>query len=289
MTDLLRELEEKRSKQNIEAEKHKYARDRLNEETKRWVSKRDQLNAQVRELIEKANTHRTNRDELNKKVQEAKKERDYWNKKVNELNEEVLRLKKENMPKSGPPLGRLKRELRQLEFKQMTSVLTSEKEKELIELLSRVQTEIKEREAVLEENEEVRKAVAEAKEAKEKAEGFHRDVGEFAEKAQTEHDQMLQLYETADSLRKEADHAQEKFIETKLKADEEHRLHVEYIHQVHDYDKIISGLRQKQRKAKKLKEKTSAKREAEDIYEKFRAGEKLSTEDLMTLQKSGYL
>ena len=29
--------------------------------------------------------------------------------------------------------------------------------------------------------------------------------------------------------------------------------------------------------------------EAEDIYERFKAGEKLSTEDLMSLQKAGYL
>jgi len=33
----------------------------------------------------------------------------------------------------------------------------------------------------------------------------------------------------------------------------------------------------------------SDKDEAKDVYEKFKKGEKLSTEDLMLLQKSGYL
>ncbi len=30
-------------------------------------------------------------------------------------------------------------------------------------------------------------------------------------------------------------------------------------------------------------------KESEEIFDKFKKGEKLSTEDLMTLQKSGYL
>jgi uncharacterized coiled-coil DUF342 family protein len=33
----------------------------------------------------------------------------------------------------------------------------------------------------------------------------------------------------------------------------------------------------------------SMKRQAEIIFDRFRKGEKLSTEDLMTLQKSGYM
>jgi len=58
---------------------------------------------------------------------------------------------------------------------------------------------------------------------------------------------------------------------------------------VHDYDKIITGLRQKARKARKKKDESVAMKEAEDIFDKFKKGEKLSTEDLMVLQKSGYL
>ncbi len=67
---------------------------------------------------------------------------------------------------------------------------------------------------------------------------------------------MIQLYEKADTLRKEADEAQEKFIENKVKADDEHKKHIENIRQVHDYDKIITGLRQKARKARKKKDES---------------------------------
>ncbi|HOB37586.1 MAG TPA: phosphoserine phosphatase [Methanomassiliicoccaceae archaeon] len=289
MTELLEELEQKRHLHNLEAEKHRKIRDELNEKTREWVEKRDALNAKVRELVDQAAKHREVRDEMNAKVREAKENRDHWNKIVNELSEKVGKIKKENLPKSGPSISRLKKDLKNLEFKQMTSVLSKDKEQELIEQMASIQNQIKEREKAYESNEEVKNAVKELREAKEKAEAYHREVSEYAEKAQSAHDAMIALYEQADAVRKEADAAQEAFVANKIRADEEHKLHIENIRQVHDYDKIISGMRQKARKAKRKEDETSAKEEAEKIFDRFKAGEKLSTEDLMALQKSGYL
>ncbi|MDI3482771.1 MAG: hypothetical protein PWQ88_642 [Candidatus Methanomethylophilaceae archaeon] len=289
MTELLEELEQKRNLANNDAEKHRRLRDELNKQTKEWVTKRDSLNSQVRELVDEAAKHRDLRDELNEKVREAKDRRDEWNKKVSELNELVNKLRAEQPKDKGPSLKKLKKELNDLEFRHMTSSLSKEKEQELIELMKKLVRQIEEKEKEISEDSELGSAVAELREAREQAEFYHRQVSEYAEKAQEQHDMMINLYDQADKLRKEADAAQEKFIETKLLADEEHRKHIEMIKQVHDYDKMISGLRQKQKKAKKKKEESAVMKEAESIFDKFKAGEKLSTEDLMTLQKSGYL
>ncbi|MDW5564196.1 MAG: phosphoserine phosphatase [Methanomassiliicoccus sp.] len=289
MTELLEELEQKRQLHNVEAERHRKARDELNEKTREWVEKRDTLNGKVRELVDQAAKHREARDQLNVKVRESKEQRDKWNKLVNELNEKVTKIKKDNLPKNGPPVSKLKKELKTLEFKQMTSVLSKEKEQEIIEQMGQLQAQIKEREKAYDQNEEVKNAIKELRDAKDQAESHHRSVSESAEKAQAEHDAMIGLYEQADALRKEADSAQESFIANKVNADEEHKKHIENIRQVHDYDKIIAGMRQKARKAKKKDDEASAKEEAEKIFDKFKAGEKLSTEDLMALQKSGYL
>src|SRR5207245_519035 len=87
-----------------------------------------------------------------------------------------------------------------------------------------------------------------------------------------------------------ADRAQEEFNETKMLAEEKHRKHIEHIRQVHDYDKIIHGIWMKSRGVtEEVAEEVDAKKEAELIFERFKKGEKLSTEDLLTLQKSGYL
>jgi uncharacterized coiled-coil DUF342 family protein len=294
MTELLDDLEQKRAMNNGEAEKHKRLRDDLNDKTKEWVQKRDELNGEVRKLVDEAAKHREERDKLNVEVRAAKVARDEMNNKVNELSKKVTELKKVNQPKEGVqqiPVVKLRKDLKQLEFSYQTQswgIENRDKEKELVEKIKQLDKEIKEREKSLEQNAEVKNAIRDLREAKDAAEAEHRRVGELAERAQTEHDTMIQLYEKADTMRKEADKAQENFLENKAKADEEHRKHIENIRQVHDYDKIITGLRQKAKKAKKKKDDTSAQKEADDIFEKFRKGEKLSTEDLMALQKSSY-
>jgi len=288
-TELVGDLEEKRARHNADAEKHKRLRDELNEKTREWAEKRDDLNGQVRKIIEEANGRRENRDKLNAEVRAAKAGRDEWNRKFNDLSEKAMTLRREKMPKSGLSIRKFKAELRALEKKHMTSVLTAAKEKALMKEMSQLDAKIKEMEREIEQFSEVKQAEKDAREAKDQAESFHRNVSEMAEKAQIEHDAMLKLYEEADKLRKEADGAQEKFIESKLAADEEHREHIEHIRQVHDFDKIISGIRDKTKKARKEKDETSAKKEAEEIFDKFKSGEKLSTDDIMILQKSGYM
>ncbi len=288
-TELIPELEEKRARHNAEAERRKRLRDDLNEKTREWADNRDRLNAQVRRLIEEANGRREMRDKLNAQVREVKAQRDEWNRKYNELSDKVMDLKREKMPKSGQSIKKFKAELRALEKRHMTSVLSADKERALVEEIGALSSKIQAMEKEMEQFTEVKVAEKEAYEAKENAETFHGQVSEFAEKAQAEHDAMLKLYEEADRLRKEADDAQEKFIEAKLSADEEHREHIEHIRQVHDFDKLISGIRDKTRKARKEKDDDTAKRESEEIFDKFKSGEKLSTEDIMILQKSGYM
>lgn len=286
---MLDELQLKREKENQEAERHRRRRDELNDKTHEWVDKRDELNAQVRALVEDATQHRIKRDELNAQVKLAKEERDQYNKKVNELFDVLSDVKRKKLPRGAVPESKLRRDLKALEFRQMTSVLSAEKERALIEEMARVQVEIKKLEKTLEENEEVAKVRDELKAARDKAEAAHKRVSELAEQAQAEHDQMSALYEKSDELRRQADQAQEEFIKTKMLADEEHRKHIEHIREVHDYDKIIHGIWMKSHKVPGQVEEVDAKKQAEEIYERFRKGEKLSTEDLMTLQKSGYL
>lgn len=289
MTEMVEELEEKRSRQNAEAERHRRQRDDLNEKTRQWADRRDELNSQVRKLIDEANARRENRDKLNAEVREVKVKRDDWNGKFNDLSDKVQALRREKTPKDGISVRRIRAELRALEKTHMTSVLTPEKERSLVEQMSHLSGKLQAMEKEIEQFAEVRAAEKEARDAKDQAEQFHKLVAELAEKAQAEHDVMLGLYDEADALRKEADEAQEKFIEAKLAADEEHREHIEHIRQVHDFDKLITGIRDKSRRAKREKDDSVAKKESEEIFDRFKRGEKLSTEDLMVLQKSGYL
>ena len=289
MTDVLKELEQRRDKLNSKAEKFRRSRDGLNHETKKWAEIRDQHNSEVKKRVEKANGHRQTRDELNQKVREAKVKREELNRRYNKLSEELTRLKKEKLPNEGDKLSKLRSEIRRLEHKQMTSVLTSEKERELIDAIAKLQATIRKHEQAFEENVEVQTALKDVKVAKDEAETQHRLVSTCAEQAQKEHDDMVALYAESDAIRKEADEAQSRFLESKRTADHEHRWHIAYIRQVHDFDRIITSLRQKVKAEQSARSQTQAKKEATDIFKKFKGGEKLSTEDLMSLQKAGYI
>jgi uncharacterized coiled-coil DUF342 family protein len=294
--ELVEELNEKRERHNAEAEKHRHHRDRLNEQTREWVHKRDDLNAEARTLVDEANSHKAKRNDLNQEVRDIKVQRDIWNKKVNEAAEALAKKKREKEPMKGPPIRVLKKKLKELETKQQTQVLKPAEEKELIDQMRALNAEIKEKEKELEGDDEVKKLLAEATEAREKAEYYHAKVEELAVQSQKEHDTMMELYDKSDAIRKEADKAQENFIKCKVQADEEHQLHIEMIKQVHDYDKMLSGIRHRDSGTMvdmdvnaPVFERKSDKDEAKEIYERFKRGEKLSTSDLMLLQNSGYL
>lgn len=286
---IIRELENKRNRLNKVAEEHRRKRDKYNSNTKLWAENRTTRNERARTCLKDANDHKKKRDDINKDVQGAKKEREVLNNEYNKMAEKVNTVKRSKLPNKGVPLNKLKQEMKRLEFKQMTSVLQPDKERELIDSLGHIQEQIKKRETELEMNKEIRDAIQDAMKAKDRAELVHKRVSELAEFAQTEHDLMVKLYEEANSCRKEADDAQDKFIQNKEIADREHNNHIFYIRQVHEYDKILNGMKRKYRRAKREKSETLAKQKAEEIYERFKNGEKLSTEDLMCLQKAGYL
>lgn len=288
MEDMTQDFEKKRNKLNKVVEEHKRKRDALNEETKRHVDERNRYNRKVKKIIEDATKHKDTRDNLNEQVQKSKELRDFLNNRAMEFSEKVLQLKRSQTPKRGPSLERLKKELRKMEFKQMTTVFTAEKEREFIDKLRELEKGIKEREAI-EMTDEIREAIREATDARNKAEEQHLGLSRLADEAQKEHDNMTQLFREADVLRKKADDAQERLIATKLKADEEHRKCIDYVEQIRDFDKLISGLRQKEYAAHKMKSESAMIQEAEKIFERLKRGEKLSTEDLMTLQRAGLL
>jgi uncharacterized coiled-coil DUF342 family protein len=158
----------------------------------------------------------------------------------------------------------------------------------MIAAITRLNMQIEGQEKKMEENREIRTALTEAKEAKEAAEQQHRLVSDLARQAQTSHDTMIELYETADDLRKKADDCQRRFIENKQMADAEHKAHIEMIRKVHDYDKFISGLRRRDRRVRKDRQEKAQKKVAEDMMDRFKKGEKLSTEDLLSLQTERY-
>lgn len=287
---LVTDLQDKREKLNQQAHRERDVRDRLNDGTKRHAQRRDELNAQVRGLVERANAHKAKRDATNAKVREAKAARDELNREAHAKAEILQNLRRERgqTGNEGVPLPKLRAEIKHLEYQQQTTALTPQKERALIELIGAKVKELKEREGATQETGELKTAYDEMKAAKAKAEEQHVIVTQLANEAQSEHDAMVKLFGEADVLRKQADAAQADFVKNKVEADRVHRDYIEAVMSLRDIDKIVGQLRGVTGERGHAPS-AEARAEAEDIFEKFRKGEKLSTEDLIALQKGGRL
>ena len=146
--------------------------------------------------------------------------------------------------------------------------------------------QVKEQEAELEQNKEMRTKVASARDLRKMASDLHAKVTEIAELAQKHHDLMVESYRKADKSREAADASHRSFVEAQESADSEHKFFISCQKELRDYDKVISGLRKKTKKVKVTKEQKAVRKEAEHLFKNFRAGEKLTTDDILLLQRS---
>lgn len=263
-------------------------RDRLNDEARAHAEERDVYNAKVRELVNEANEHKKRRDELNERVRSQKTVRDEANAAADEAHKAADTLRRERNPDGGEEVNipKLKKEARALEYQQMTQVMKKEKEQALIERLQQIGRLIKQKDKALKADPELKDKLDRAEALKEKAEKEHSKVGELAEKAQGEHDAMIKLYKESDKLRKTADKLQEKFVVSKMEADKIHKAYIEYVNQIHEIEDSMGGSGSGRMSAGDQKRAEAA---ADEVFERFKNGEKLSTDDLLTLQKAGLL
>jgi uncharacterized coiled-coil DUF342 family protein len=283
---MLNELIEKRKKILEESEQHKTRRNELNAQASKFAGDRNTLNNQTREHVEEAKKHKEERDKINVEVQDLKEQRNDLNSQANVLFENVEAFKKQHGTLKSRGIKELQKQIEYLDFKQQTEVFTVDQERELIEKIKQMKESVREQEAELEQNKEVKTKLTQAKDFRKMASDLHAKVTELAELAQNHHDQMVELYRKADQSREEADEMHKKFVEAQEAADAEHRYFIQCQKELRDYDKVISGLRKKTKKAKITKEQKAVRKEAERIFKQFRDGEKLTTDDILLLQRS---
>ncbi len=285
MTDAAEDLERKRAESNLHADDFRAKRDKLNAEARTRADERGRILDELHAKSAEAQDHRRHRDELNDQVREAKALREEWNRNLQERSDKVADLKRARTPRPGAiPVWRLRKELRELEFRHMTTALTGDQEKRLVEEMKRLEGAIRDQDQELRQDPEIDGAIAGANEARVEAEKHHAAVGQLAEDAQHEHEEMVKLYEAVDDLRRQADDVQAKLIEVKGQADEAHRAHISAIEEVRDLEKMLYAARGGRAPASWADAEPPKE---EDFLARLKKGEKVSTEDLLELQKTG--
>jgi len=289
MSESIEDLVKKKDEYQKKANELKEKRNQLHLNSKQLADERDSLSSTVREMRNKITEHKRKRDELNERVKHAKDQRNKLNKMYSETKKNVDELERERSSSLGANLNVLRKQLRTLENEQMTQPMSPQKEKKLIETISGIHAKIKEGEGVLNKDPKLKKALDEEKTIKQKAEKQHEMVEKLATRAQEEHEGMIEIIKQLDNLTKRVNVIQENIVLTKIEADAVHKEFIECVDTIHDLERKVSATQEKKRKTKKAAEATIAQKEATEIFERFKKGEKLSTEDLMALQKAGLI
>ena len=280
------QLRELRKKYHKEAEVLRIKRDELNLQSQTHASERNELNNKAKEHMDNVHLFRDRRNGLNVEVGQIRDERREVSDVVNGLKDTFLRLKRKRFSgRNLPPVSRLRKQIQELEIKQMTTPLTTDKERALVDEIGSLQNKIKEHDNLIETDTEV----LEARDNFREAENSRRELGKKMQKsrqeAQSAHHSMKDSLRTNRQTRRKADAAQRLFVKAKEKADEVHNEYIEYLRGMQEIDRMTAS---QGRTGSSVDQKASAA-SAEDLFAKFLAGEKLTTEQLMVIQKAGML
>ena len=161
---MLNDLMEKRKKTLAESEEHKNRRNELNASASKFARERNTLNNQTREFVEEAQKNKDLRDTYNQSVLDIKGQRNAFNDKANVLFEEIEAFKKEHGTLKNRGIKELQKQIEYMEYRQQTEVFTTDKERELIDKIKQMKGQVREQEAELEQNKEMRTKIAEARE-----------------------------------------------------------------------------------------------------------------------------
>ena len=265
----------RKQKDEKEAEISRIAdeREEYNRIAKEQRKIRDELNASLKENLNKAIEYRNERNEINKAVEEAKKAR-------NEANNQIKSLEWSSGKRDKV---KIENEIKKIDKIIETRVLDIKKENQLVKNandLRKQLMEIQEDESVKEEAQELRKV----------SEEEHEKVIALSEQAQAAHEEMLTYFRKTDDIRTAADDAHKKFIEARNNASAKHEEFKAVLSDIHVINKKLGSGKPRKRKSDKkpssgANKNREEKERAEEIFEKFKQGGKLSTEELLLLQK----
>lgn len=264
--------EQKEEKENLIAQIAD-EREEFNREAKEQRKIRDELNIELKENLQKAIEYRNERNEINKEVENFKKKR-------NEVNDKIRNLEWSSGKRDKI---KLEKEIEKIDKIIETRVLDIKKENQLVKNANDLRKKLNE----VKEDDKVKE---EAQELKGESEEHHQKVVELSAAAQEAHENMIKYFRKTDEIRTAADEAHKAFVEARKNASAKHEDFKMVLSEIHVINKKLGRDKPKKRKSNKQssspgQKNKEEKEKAEAIFEKFKNGKKLSTEELLLLQK----
>ena len=261
-------------------------RDDWNGKVKKYLTERNEINRQVKELISEVQNQKVIRDEANSKVKELKIVRAERSAVLKQLRGELQEKKPAGQPKIQEKKEKsrnervIRSEIDKMDMKFNHGHFEG-KERNFERQMKKLYQELKDIKANkvvnifsdLESN--IRKAAKSQEDA-------HKLVEEAVTIAQESHDLMIELSEEVDRLRAKANLSQEGVIRSKREADLLHNKYVVSLRSIHSIQDLFKAMDAKERNV----DDDGTRLEVTDLMSRLMAGDTLSTDELMALQRN---
>ncbi len=260
----------------------------FDDEADRLAEKRNRLNEKMRNLRAEIQELRSERDHANEKVKELKQQRNTTTATIREKIEEIkkLRLERHDFSKKIPSRSHraLEEEVKNIDWKIQTSSLTLQEEKDLVEKVKALETQLDVHRKVEQLERKIDALHAEVKNLQAERERCHEALTAYSQKSQEIHAKMLTKIEESKKTKIEADGAHKRFVEAREKTKP---LREEIATISCKIRQLESQVREEHEKERKQSESLLRQTLENKAMEKLRKGEKLSWEEFQLVAEKG--
>lgn len=261
--------------------------DRKKEELYREKRK---VSSDIHSRIRVAKDSKDKRNNLTEAVKNTKHSKEELEAKIQVLEEEVTKLKEEKRKVLdkigiGDPMM-LKKEIKKLEFRIETEGLTFEKEKELMKVLSKMKKQYDSTKVIVDMEQKLSSKFRELREYREMMDMTKKIVQVSAKESQKHHVELIESSKEIDELKKKEDTFESEASKYKSEIAE---LGTELDAKMNRMDELRKVLGENNVRLREDVEKSNheiLKQKDNAVQEKIKTGKKLTTEDLLILQRT---
>lgn len=290
MTSSQKELVEELNKHKVEVPKLRNALNELDKEKESWFKKKEELSEAISKTIQKIKDNTAKRNSLTQEVKGLKPKRDNINKEITPKLSELDRLKKEKIAlakslniKESP--SRIKQNIEKLDFKIETEPMSFDKEQALMKKIKELK-KLYDYARILEEADKKLKDVSDTiRKMRKEANEIHKLIQEKAKHSQTLHEEILKISSEIDKMKVDEEDAFKKFSELKKKFNEVNAELKEKLKVMNETKFQLDKIHQEKQEKRRHEQELFLKSKGEEVNQKIKRREKLTTEDLLVFQK----
>ncbi|MBI3026919.1 hypothetical protein HYY70_02305 [Candidatus Woesearchaeota archaeon] len=262
----------------------------LDKEKESWFKKKEEFSKKIKEAIQLIKSSKAKRDLLTNEVKQLKPKRDGINrgisqklKELGNLRKEKIKLEKSLNIRESP--SNIKQSIEKLEFKIETEPMPFDKEQALMRRIKELKKLYENADIMAEAGKKTDQISDVIKGMRKEANENHRLIQEKAKESQILHEGILKISAEIDNMKDEEQDAFKKFSEFKKRFKEANAELKEKLKIMNDIKEELDKINFQKNEIIKMQQELFLKSKEEEIQQKIKRREKLTTEDLLVFQK----